>query len=879
MPEKDQLSKAYDPASTEDRIYKMWEESGAFQPVEDAIKESFSIIMPPPNANGDLHLGHAMYVIQDIMTRWHRMQGQPTLWLPGTDHAGIETQVVFERKLEKEGKSRFDLGPEKFYEEVMKFTRANQGNILDQMRSMGFSADWSKLKFTLDDDIIDIVYDTFIELDRDGMVYRGNRVSNWCPRCQTSFADIEIKHIEEEGHMYTLDYGSVRIGTTRPETIFADTAVAVNPQDARYKDLIGKKATVPLLGKEVPIIADDHVDPKVGTGALKVTPAHDFNDFEIGMRHGLPSPSVINKEGRMIDVPKELEGMFTFEAREKVVQMLEASGVLLHKEPIMHSVAHCERCGTVIEPLPTDQWYVKVDSLKQRAKEAIESGKVRIVPERFTKQCIDWLDQMYDWNVSRQIWWGIRMPVFYPLKPLKGKNDYLIAKTEEEAKKYYGEGNYRAETDTFDTWFSSSQWPHATLETNGVLDRFYPTSVMETGRDILYKWVARMIMLGLYKMDEVPFKTVYLHGLVRDQKGQKMSKSKGNVINPLEMTSRYGTDALRVALTIGVTPGNDGSLSQEKVEGYKNFINKLWNASRFVLMQCEKAGLEPKQVPWVLHTQDAFSVQGELSLADRAILSGLQTLTDAVTQDLEAYNFSEAGERIYTFTWSSFCDWHLELSKGEANPRVLVHALRTILQLLHPFCPFITEELWAKVSPQDSGMLVKASWPVVHEELRDRGAEKQLQTLIDVITTIRKLRTDSGIEPAKEAEVLLISPEHTDLLRAQALHICRLGRVRQLDFISKLPEGKQVSSAFLSEAEVHLSLEGLVDTEKETKAAADELKNLQNFAKTIEAKLSNASFVDRAPAAVVDAEKVKLEDAKAKIAKLEERLKMLKGMK
>ncbi len=863
------LPKAYDPGSTEDRIYKMWEESGAFAPDLDSDKEPFSIIMPPPNANGDLHLGHAMYTIEDILTRWHRMKGHPTLWMPGTDHAGIETQVVFERKLEKDGRSRFDLGPEKFYDEVMKFTQDNQGNILNQLRSMGFSADWSKMKFTLDEDVIDIVYDTFIEMDKDGLVYRGNRVCNWCPRCQTSFADIEIKHQEEDAFMYTLDYGSVQIGTTRPETIFGDTAVAVNPTDDRYKDLVGKEATIPLINKSISIVADQHVDPKVGTGALKVTPAHDFNDFEIGMRHNLETVSVIDKEGRMIGVPERLDGLVTPEARKITINLLEQAGLLVSKEPFTHSVAHCDRCGTTIEPLPTDQWYVKVDELKHRAKEAIEDGRIRIIPERFTKECLDWLDQMYDWNVSRQIWWGIRMPVYYPLEPQDGKNEYLIAKTKKEAEDYYGKGNFREESDTFDTWFSSSQWPHATLKTNGLLDTFYPTTVMETGRDILFKWVARMIMLGLYKMDEVPFQNVYLHGMVRDEKGQKMSKSKGNVVNPLEMTSEFGTDALRMALVIGVTPGNDGNLSTDKVAGYKNFVNKLWNASRFVLMQCEEAEVDPHEVGELGNLGN-----GELGLSDRAVLSSLQDLIDDVTTGLAEYRLSEVGERLYSFTWDYFCDWYLELTKGEANPAVLVHVLRTLVTLLHPYCPFVTEELWDSIKPKDAGMLISEQWTVSSGQLRDQSAQDDLQTVINVISAIRSLRADQGIEPGKKVSVTVHSKK-TELLESQRDHIVRIARLEELTISEKSEKHENSVSSFLTDAEVHVSLEGLVDKEKELKKLSAEKQKLEGFIAGAESKLSNKKFVDSAPEDIVNAEKEKLAGNQEKLTKVEERLSSL----
>ncbi|MDP4038864.1 MAG: valine--tRNA ligase, partial [bacterium] len=522
------MEKTYNPHTWESKISKLWETKGAFEPKGDKNKKPFCIIMPPPNANGSLHMGHMMFVVEDIATRFARMQNRPTLWLPGTDHAGIETQYVFEKELEKRGKSRFDLGPEKFYNQVMKFTLSHQGTIISQMKSMGFSADWSKLKFTLDEDIIDIVYDTFTQLHKDGHIYRGNRIVNWCVSCNAAFADIEIEHQEREDMMYTLDYGTIKIATTRPETIFADTAVAVNPQDKRYTKLIGKTAIIPLINREVPIIADDHVSIKDGTGALKVTPAHDHTDYEIGLAHKLPEISVIDTNGKLINVPEEFAGLKVEQARDATVKALKQSGKLVESTPLTHSIAIHDRCKTQIEPLISEQWFLRVKELNQATIKALKNDKIKIYPKRFKKVALDWLENEHDWCISRQIWWGIHIPVYYKTSNDPDKKPYIITRDETEAKKYYGEGNYRAETDTFDTWFSSGQWPFASLISAKEFDRFYPTTLMATARDILHKWVTRMIMLGLYRTGKIPFENIYLWGMVTDEKGQKLSKSKGN---------------------------------------------------------------------------------------------------------------------------------------------------------------------------------------------------------------------------------------------------------------------------------------------------------------------------------------------------------------
>ncbi len=620
-----QLDKAYLPSQHEPEVSELWEKAGAYKPAGDPAKEPFCIIMPPPNANGVLHAGHLMYTVEDIATRFARMQGRPTLWLPGTDHAGIETQYVYEKELAKKGLSRFDLGPEKFYDEVMKFTKRHQEGALAGFKSMGFSADWSRLKFTLDEDIIDVVYDVFIRLHKDGHIYRGNRIVNWCPRCQAAFPDIETEHIDRDDAMYTLDYGTIKIATTRPETIFADVAVAVNPKDRNYETLIGKTATIPLLDRQIPVIADAHVDPEAGTGALKVTPAHDKNDYEIGQRHNLPEISVIDEEGKLINVPEEFAGMEVLEARKVVVEALDRAGKLVKTDPLTHSVAVHDRCKTPIELLISEQWFLRVKELNKPVIEALENNEINIYPARYKRVALNWLNQEHDWCISRPGWWGIRIPVYYKTNNDPEKENYIIAKDEKDAIKYYGEGNYRAETDTFDTWFSSSQWPYATLMTSGKDDfkTFYPTSLMGTAAEILHKWVTRMVMFGLYATEEVPFKNVYLWGTVTDEKGQKLSKSKGNYEDPMEITAKYGTDALRMALSIGITAGNNGALYDEKVQGYRNFCNKLWNVARFILAKVPE-GTNPENAKL-------------LSPADNWVVGKINETIESVTKNIKSY--------------------------------------------------------------------------------------------------------------------------------------------------------------------------------------------------------------------------------------------------
>jgi len=831
-----ELDKAYDPSNYEGPIYKQWEDAGAFKPegnkaLQTSDKDSFSIIMPPPNANGDLHAGHAMFVVEDIMVRYRRMQGHPTLWLPGTDHAGIETQVVFERELAKEGKSRFDFTPAEFYDAVMKYTRSNQHNIIDQLRSLGFSADWSRLKFTLDDDIIDIVYATFKQMHEDGFVYRANRIVNWCPRCNAAFADIEIKHREQKDPLYYIKYGPFVLATVRPETKFGDTAIAVNPKDERYAKYVGQEIEAEsVLGHtfKIKVIADDHVDPAFGTGAVKVTPAHDPNDWEMGLRHNLEVKQVIGTDGRLTELAGKYAGMLAADARTAVAADMEKKGLMDHIDMnYTHSVAYHGRCDTLIEPLVTEQWWLGVDKLKKAAIKAVKSGEIKIIPERFEKVYIDWLENLRDWNISRQIWWGIRIPVYYRLGDDNSKKPYIISTDESEAKAYYGEGNYEAETDTFDTWFSSSQWPFATLGYPDSEDykTFYPTTVMETGRDILFQWVSRMVMLGLYRTGQVPFKNIYLHGLVNDAHGKKMSKSKGNVLNPLELTDKYGTDALRLALTIGITPGNDGALSEAKIEGYRNFCNKLWNVARFILGQLPE-GYSP-------------AAPVAKSPADAWLLAKLDTAIQDTTKAIEDYRFSEAGQIVYSLLWDDFADWYIEASKVSPNHDLLLHALQIILKLLHPIAPFVTEAIWSHY-PWPTEQLITEPWPVVDTT----GTKDELSDAVQfesVKSVVQATRTVSAEEQLTKPVILTTSKqllESTDLIKrlARAADVKLVQKGSGLYLGTSIPAWIEATSEQIQKRK--LRLEG-------------EINAKQAFIATLDARLNNPGYMKNAPEALV----------------------------
>jgi len=710
------MDKAYNPTATESDIYKLWEQGGYFTPKEDKNKKPFTVILPPPNANADLHLGHAMYVVEDIMIRYHRMKGDPTLWLPGADHAGFETQFVFEKKLAKEDKSRFDYDRETLYKMIWDFVQANRGTMENQLRRLGFSLDWSRNIFTLDPKIVAIVYKTFKKLFDDGLVYRSARLVNYCTHCGTSFSDLEVKHVERVDPLYYMKYGPFILATVRPETKFGDTAVAVNPKDKRFKEWVGKEVEIQGLNGpfKVVVVADAAIDPTFGTGIAKVTPAHDMTDFEIAKRHNLPMKQIIGFNGRLTELCGPYAGLKVKAAREKVAADMQARGMMDHiDEKYTHVVSTCYKCGTVLEPLPMSQWFLKVKPLTDVAKKAIKEKKISFVPKRFERHAMRWLTDFHDWNISRQIVWGIRIPAW--------KCDDCEAWTVTDGDiptscSKCGKSKLIQDSDTFDTWFSSGQWPFATLKANqpGDFDYYYPTSVMETGYDILPWWVCRMTMLGLYMTSNVPFKTVYLHGLVRDAKGQKMSKSKGNVINPLKMIDQYGADALRFSLVFGTAAGNDQSLSEDKIRGMRNFANKLWNIGRFLNMNIEEyKQMTGKDLPWYDDTMHTKLTDPH----DKRIITEFNMMKAAVTKNMENYHYSDAAKKIYDFTWHRIADVHLEKNKerfkagDEQALAVLRHLLMNILKLLHPFMPFVTESIYQKIPGWNGEPLIIASWP------------------------------------------------------------------------------------------------------------------------------------------------------------------------
>ncbi|MFA6523629.1 MAG: valine--tRNA ligase [Candidatus Peribacteraceae bacterium] len=889
------LPKAYDPKACEDRIYKMWEESGAFRADVASEKESFTISMPPPNATGQLHLGHAvMLALEDIFIRFQRMRGKEALWVPGTDHAAIATESVVIKQLQKEGIAdpRVKFGREELVRKIAEFVERSRGVIRSQIRKMGASCDWSRERFTMDPILNRCVNEVFVKMYEDGLIYRGHRIVNWDPKMQTTVSDDEIEYREEKAPLYTFQYGPFQIATARPETKFGDKYVVMHPDDERYKQYQdGETFTAEWINGEVTatVIKDKVMDPTFGTGVMTITPWHDHVDFDLSERHKLSKEQIIGFDGKLLPIAGEFAGLPIEEARPKVVEKLKAKGLLVKIDPeYIHRVAVSYRGKGAIEPQIKEQWFIDVNkpvvswkrkkmSLKQIMQEVVRTKLVTIVPERFEKVYFHWIDNLRDWCVSRQIWWGHRVPVWY--RKGEGAMDMHVGVQAPEG------NDWEQDPDTLDTWFSSALWTWSTLVDPALVDdyelsleellkespefqKFHPTQVMETGYDILFFWVARMILMTTYATGDIPFETVYLHGLIRTRDGKKMSKSDPEtMIDPLDIIPKYGADALRLSMIVGQSPGADSRLYEEKIAGYRNFINKLWNASRFVLMQCEQAKADPHDVSLV--------GSKDLTLADRALLSALQQLIEDVTKGLEEYRLSDVGEKLYSFVWDFFCDWYLELSKGEANLGVLVHTLRTILILLHPYCPFVTEELWSSVKPEGAGLLIKEPWPKAQSKFNDADAQTDLQVLIDVITAIRKLRSDQNVEQGKEVKVTIISKKHAKLLSQQEGHIKRLGRVNELQIESKTKKMENVASAISHDFEVHLSLEGLIDVEKERAAMAKEQEQLSKFIASAEAKLGNESFTSRAPEAVVQAEKEKLTQLKEKLKKVEERLKNL----
>ncbi|UCE82899.1 MAG: valine--tRNA ligase [Deltaproteobacteria bacterium] len=877
------LAKAYEPAEVEVRWYRYWEEQQLFRADENNKTPAYSIVIPPPNVTGDLHMGHALNnTLQDILCRYKRMQGYNVLWMPGTDHAGIATQNVVERQLAEEGLDRHELGREKFIERVWEWRELYGDKIINQLKRLGASCDWSRERFTMDEGLSEAVRRVFVSLYHEGLIYRGQRIINWCPRCITALANLEVEAEERAGRLYHIRYPSsdgsngLVVVTTRPETMLGDTGVAVHPDDDRYREYIGKTVILPLLNRELPVVADEYVEMAFGSGTLKVTPAHDPYDFEIGQRHGLPSLKVMDDQGVMNEEAGPYVGLDRDACREKIVADLKEQGFLLKIEDYQHRVGHCYRCKTIIEPTLSKQWFVSVKQMAEVSMAAVREGKTRIVPEMWERNYFDWLENIEDWCISRQIWWGHRIPAWY----CQDCDEVIVAMEEPKQCSRCSSGNLVQESDVLDTWFSSALWPFSTMgwpEKTSELEIFYPTSVLVTGFDILFFWVARMMMMGLHFMKDVPFRDVYIHALVRDAEGMKMSKSKGNVIDPLVIMDLYGTDAFRFTLAAFAAQGRDIRLSEERVEGYRHFINKIWNASRFTLMNLEgvaAAGVLPKPK----------------RLADRWMLSRLQEIFRQVNEALESYHFNEAASVIYQFTWHEFCDWYLEFIKPvlygdnqeerEETQQFLLHGLSCLLRLLHPFVPYVTEELWHHL-PSTKGTIMTAEYPAPAPSLVDREAEEQMALVMDVTTAIRNIRGEMNVAPAARVDAVVFGPDNlTSVVRAHGHYIEDLARLSTLEMHRDGQRPRASASAVVRELELFVPLEGILDFEEESKRLRKEIRKLEPELGRVKNKLANTEFLTRAPTDIVAKEKDKCERLGGKLDKLRtqlERLTKLRG--
>ncbi len=863
-----ELAKVYEPKAVEETWYGTWTEKGYFRAEAVSDKPSYSIVIPPPNVTGALHMGHALNnTLQDILCRWKRMCGYNVLWMPGTDHAGIATQNVVERQLAAEGKDRHELGREAFIERVWKWKAESGGQIIGQLKRLGASCDWERERFTMDEGLSRAVREVFVRLYEEGLIYRDNRLINWCPRCHTALSDIEVEHEEKAGNFWHLRYPVagepgrfVVVATTRPETMLGDTAVAVHPEDERYADLVGKTVTLPLMNRQIPVVADEYVDREFGTGVVKITPAHDFNDFEVGRRHNLDVINVLDESGVINAAGHQYEGMDRFAARKKIVEDLDALGLLEKIEDHAMSVGGCYRCKTVVEPYLSLQWYVKVGPLAEEALAAVKNGRTRIVPQQWENTYYDWMENIRDWCISRQIWWGHRIPAWY----CDHCGEVTVAKVDPTKCSKCGSDEIRQETDVLDTWFSSALWPFSTMgwpDRTPELSTFYPTSCLVTGFDILFFWVARMMMMGLHFMGEVPFRDVYIHALVRDAQGQKMSKSKGNVIDPLLIIDKYGTDAFRFTLAAFAAQGRDIKLAEERIAGYRNFANKIWNASRFALMNLD--GFDPAAI-------DPAGL--ELSNADRWILYRLNAAAAETRDALEAYRYNDAATTLYRFTWSEFCDWYIELVKDdlyrgdETRQRtaryVLWLVLEHLLRLLHPFMPFITEEIWQalpKPATVESIMLASYPQPCTEWEGYRSGAE-EMELVMEVIRGIRNIRGEMDVAPSREISVILncASDASLHLLKKNEVYIMSLARVSDLAIGTGLERPADAAVQVAGDVEVAVPLRGLVDVEEEEKRLLKEIGKLDKDIEFLSKKLTNPSFVERAPADVVDKEREKL---------------------
>ncbi len=890
------LPKAYEPGAVEAKWYRFWEEGDYFKPRPNPARKPFVISMPPPNVTGALHLGHAITAtVEDSLIRYHRMKGDETLWVPGEDHAGIATQTVVERLLAREGTDRHKLGREAFIERVWQWVHQYKSRIQDQHRRLGVSADWTRERFTLDEGLSKAVREVFVRLYDEGLIYRGERIINWCPRCMSAISDLEVNHVETPGTLTYVRYPLkpiegetetkyISVATTRPETILGDTGVAVNPKDPRYKDIVGRLAILPLIGREIPIVADEAVDASFGTGAVKVTPAHDPTDFEIGLRHHLPQIQVIGFDAKMTPEAGVYAGQDRYEARKNVVADLEKQGLVVKIEDYMVPLGHCQRCDTVVEPLISKQWFVKMMPLATPALAAVNYGLIKIVPERFTKTYVDWLENIHDWTISRQLWWGHRIPVWY----CDTCGEMTVSREDVTTCSHCGSEAVHQDEDVLDTWFSSWLWPFSTLgwpEKTADLQRYYPTSVMETGYDIIFFWVARMVMSGIHFMGTVPFDTIYLHGLVRDAKGEKMSKSKSNVIDPLEIMDKFGTDALRFTLATSSTPGNDMKLIEDRIIGNRNFANKIWNASRFVLMTTAEIG---GGVPTLQEVQPR-------TLADRWILSRLNGLIQNVTRLIDDFQLGEAGRQINDFFWSDYCDWYVEIAKvqmqGDEEARqsttgILRAVLDQSLRLLHPFMPFVTEEVWQylyRTSQLDtrlwpSSALIIAPWPQADIRERDEQAEHDFALVQEVITRIRDARNQMNVESARRIPALLVVGDAISMFEEQTSLIEFLARTEKPQLYRTLDQKpEQAMSLLAGNVEIYLPLAGMLDIGKELERLDKEIAQAQQEVGRLQGKLANQNFVTRAKPEVVEKEREKLAAQEERVARLQARRTELAG--
>ena len=864
-----ELPKTYDPKAVESKIYDLWMKGGYFKGTIDPAKKPFSIVMPPPNVTGQLHMGHALdATLQDILTRYKRMQGYSALWLPGVDHAGIATQIKVEEVLRKEeGKTRYDLGRDKFLERVWDWKRQYGDRIVEQQKSMGVSCDWDRSRFTMDETCAKAVRETFCELYDKGLIYKGSRIINWCPHCRTALSDAEVEYKDIPGSFWHIRYPiedsdeEFIIATTRPETMLGDTGVAVNPADERYTHLVGKNAILPLVGRKLPIVADDYVELGFGTGAVKMTPCHDPNDYEVGLRHNLEQIQCIDEDAKIINGGK-YNGMDRYECRKAIVADLEEQGYLVKVEPYSHNVGCCYRCGTVVEPLTSPQWFVKMAPLAKKAIEVVKDGRIKFVPDRFSKTYLNWMENVHDWCISRQLWWGHQIPAWY----CDDCGEITVSREDPTECAHCHSKHIHREEDVLDTWFSSALWPFSTMgwpEKTPELGYWYPTSVMVTGYDIIFFWVARMIFSAMEQMDEIPFHTVFIHGLVRDSQGRKMSKSLGNGIDPLDMVDQYGADALRYNLITGNSPGNDMRFYVEKCEAMRNFCNKIWNASRFVMMNLT---IEKNELP------------EKLEIEDKWILSKLNDVVREVCDNMDSYELGVAAGKIYDFIWDSYCDWYIELTKPRLNgeneesklaaQKVLLYVLTEILKLLHPFMPFITEEIWQAL-PHEGEALMIERYPEFKQELDFPEDEQNFEMVMAAIKAVRARRSEMNVPPSRKAH-LIIATERTAAFEAGISYICKLAYASEVSVLSAPPEKTDgMVSVVTDNARMFMPMAELVDMEKEKARMEKELANAEKQLAGQIAKLSNENFVTRAPENVVNAEREK----KAKLEALIENLK------